>query len=136
MQACLNLVVQMLSIEQIVHADAHAINLVGIRRSNAATGGTDLVLTQETFRHLIKHTMIRRNNVRTLTHQQSGAVHTAAFQAVDLFEKHFRINNNTVADNRSRGRADDAGGSRCSAYDSSPTTTVWPALLPPLKRAT
>ena len=54
--------------------------------------------------------MIRRNNVRTLTHQQSGAVHTAAFQAVDLFEKHFRINNNTVADNRSRGRADDAGG--------------------------
>ena len=27
-------------------------------------------------------------------------------------------------------------GSRCSAYDSSPTTTVWPALLPPLKRAT
>jgi hypothetical protein len=27
-------------------------------------------------------------------------------------------------------------GSRCSAYDSSPTTTVWPALLPPLNRAT
>ncbi len=27
-------------------------------------------------------------------------------------------------------------GSRCSAYFSSPTTTVWPALLPPLNLTT
>ncbi len=47
-------------------------------------------------------------NVR-LAHQQSGAVHAAAFQAVNLLEQHFRINDDAVADNRGRVRADDAG---------------------------
>ena len=53
--------------------------------------------------------MIRGDNVRALTHQQTGAVHTTAFQAVNFLEKHFRIDNNTVADNRGRSRANNAG---------------------------
>ena len=109
MQAGLDLVMQMLRVEQVVHADAHAVDLVGVCRADATAGGADLVLAEEAFGHLVEHAVIRGDDVRAFAHQQSGAVHATAFKAVDLLEQHFRIDDDAVADDRGGVGADDAG---------------------------
>ena len=109
MQARLNLVMQMLSVEQVMHADADTIDLVSVSRTDTTAGGADLMFAEEAFSHLVEYTMIRRDDVCAFAHQQSGAVHAAAFKAVDLLEQYFGIDHDTVADDRGRRRTDDAG---------------------------
>ena len=110
MQARLDLVMQMFGVEQVVHADAHAVDLVRVGRADATAGGADLMLAEEAFGHLVQHAMVRSDDMRAFAHQQPGAVHATALQTIDFFEQHFRIHDHAIADNRSRGRADDAGG--------------------------
>ena len=100
---------QMFGVEQVVHADAHAINLVGICGADATAGGADLMLAEEAFGHLVQHAMVRSDDMRAFAHQQPGAVHATALQTIDFFEQHFRIHDHAIADDRGRGRADDAG---------------------------
>ncbi len=109
MQAGLDLVMQVFRVEQVVHADAHAVDLVGVCRADATAGGADLVLAEEAFGHLVEHAVIRGDDVRAFAHQQSGAVHATAFKAVDLLEQHFRIDDDAVADDGGGVGADDAG---------------------------
>ncbi len=108
-QARLDLVVQVVGIEQVMHADAHTVNLVGVCRSDATAGGADLVLAKEALGHLVEHAVVRRDDMRAFAHQQTGAIHATALQTVDLLEQHFRIDDDAVADDRRHIRADDAG---------------------------
>ena len=109
-QARLDFVVQMLLVEQVVHTNADAVDLVSVRRADAATGGADLVLAQEAFSHLVNSAMVGGDHVCGLADQQARAVHTAGFEAVDLLEQDFRIDYHAVADDRGHVRADDAAG--------------------------
>ena len=109
-QAGLHLVMQVLGVEQVVHADADAVDLVRVGRADAAACGADLALAQETFGHLVDHAMVRGDDLGRLAHQQAGAVQAAGFQAVDLLEEHLRIHHHAVADHRRDVRVDDATG--------------------------
>ena len=108
-QTGFDLVMQVLGVEQVVHADADAVDLVGVGRADTAAGGADLMLAEETLGHLVERAMVRRDDMCSLTHQQAGAVHAAAFKTVNLLEQHFRIHDDAVADHGGDVRADDAG---------------------------
>ena len=110
MQAGFDLVVQVVGVEQVMHADADAVDLIRVGRADAAAGGADLVLAEEAFGHLVERAVVGRDDVRGLAHQQVGAVDAAGFQAVDLLEEHLRIHDHAVADHRGQVRVDDAGG--------------------------
>ena len=110
MQAGLHLVVQVVGVEQVMHADADAIDLIRVGRADATAGGADLVLAEEAFGHLVEGAVVGGDDVRGLAHQQVGAVDAAGFQAVDLLEEHLRVHDHAVADHRGEVRVDDAGG--------------------------
>ena len=101
---------QVVGVEQVMHADADAIDLIRVGRADAAAGGADLVLAEEAFGHLVEGAVVGGDDVRGLAHKQVRAVDAAGFQAVDLLEEHLRIHDHAVADHRGQVRVDDAGG--------------------------
>ena len=109
-QAGLHLVVQMVGVEQVMHADADTVDLVRVGWADATAGGADLVLAKEAFSHLVECAVVGRDDVCGLAHLEVGAIDAAGFQAVDLLEEHFRVHDHAVADHRGQVRVDDAGG--------------------------
>ena len=99
----------MLLVEQVVHADAHAVDLVGVGRADAAAGRADLLLAGEPFGDLVDRAVVRRDDVRGFAHEQARAIDATAFEPVDLLKQHFGVHHNAVADDRRGPRADDAG---------------------------
>ena len=108
-QRIAHLVAQHVFMEQVGDADAHAVDLVGIGRTDATAGGADLLLAGEAFGHLVDHAVVGRDHMRGLAHQQARAVDAAALEPLDLLEQHLRVDHDAVAYDRSRRRADDAG---------------------------
>ncbi len=99
----------MLLVEQVVHTDAHAVDLVGVGRADATAGGADLLLASEAFGDFVDRAVVRRNDVRGFAHEQARAIDAAAFEPIDLLEQHFGVHHNAIADDRRGARADDAG---------------------------
>ena len=99
----------MLLVEQVVHTDAHAVDLVGVGRADATAGGADLLLAGEAFGDLVDRAVVRRDDMRGFAHEQTRAIDAAAFEPIDLLEQHFGIHHNAIADDRRGARADDAG---------------------------
>ena len=109
-QTGLHLVVQMVGVEQVMHADADTVDLVRVGWADATAGGADLVLAKEAFSHLVEGAMVGRDDVCGLAHLEVGAIDAAGFQAVNLLEEHFRVHDHAVADHRGQVRVDNTGG--------------------------
>ena len=136
-EGALDLLAQDVLVEQVLHPDADAVDLVGVRRSDAAAGGADLPLAEEALGHLVERAVVLGDDVRVGADQQPRDVDAAGGERVRA--------RRTAPRCRRRRRCAITGmtpglrmpdGSRCSAYFSSPMTTVWPALLPPLNLTT
>ena len=122
-------------VEDVGDPDADAVDLVGVRRPDAASRRTDLVLAQEALGDLVDRGVVRRDHVRV------GADH-------ELAHRHRRARSSR----RARGTAPPGEtttplaitevqpgvriplGSRWVANFWPSTTIVWPALWPPLVR--
>ena len=92
-------------VEQVLHPDAHPVDLVGVGRADPTAGGADLALTQEAFGDFVQCAVVLGNDVRVRRHLELGDVHPAARERIELFKQHFNVDHNAIADN---GR--DAGG--------------------------
>ena len=64
LQRALELLAEDRRVEQVLHADAHAGDLVAVRRADAAAGGADLARAEEPLGDLIQGPVVRHDQVR------------------------------------------------------------------------
>ena len=62
-----------LRVEQVLHAQADAQRLVGVRRADAALGGAELVLAEEALGHAVELLVVRHDQVRVARQPQRAA---------------------------------------------------------------
>ena len=108
-ERALDLGAQDLLVEQVPHADADAVGLVGVRRADAPARGADAALAEEPLRHLVDGAVVRRDDVRAARHEQPGHVHAARDQRVELLEQDLDVDHHAVGDDRYDTRRQDPG---------------------------
>ena len=63
-ERALDLLAQDVLVEQVLDADADAVDLVGVGRADAATGRADLALAEEALGDLVERAVVLRDDVR------------------------------------------------------------------------
>ena len=111
-----DLVTQTLLVEQVLHPDPDAGDLVAVRRADTAAGGADLLLPGEPFGDLVEFHVVRRDDVRVGTDHQTVGADPAGLQALHLPLEHGRVDDNSVGDDRDTAGVKMPDGNRCNAY--------------------
>ena len=70
-ESTLDLLAQDVFVEQILNPDADPVDLVGIRRSDAATGRAYLPLAEKPLGHLVERAVVLGDDMRVGAHQQA-----------------------------------------------------------------
>ncbi len=109
-QRPLDLLSQDLLVEEVLHPDPDAVDLVGVSRADAAPGRADLPLAQEALRHLVHGAVVGGDDVRVGRDEQPRAVDPALGEAVDLLEENLGVDDDAVGDHRDDAGAEDARG--------------------------
>ena len=104
----LDLLAQDLLVEEVGDPDADAVDLVGVRRADAAAGRADLVLAEEALGDLVDGRVVRRDHVRVGAHHEAAHVDAAGDQRVELAEQRLRRDHHAVADHRGAAGGQDA----------------------------
>ena len=110
LQRAFDLLAQDRRVEQVLHPDAEAGDLVAVRRSDAAAGRADLGLAEEALGHLVEGHVVRRDEVRVRTDDELGGVDTTLVQRGHLVEQHSGVDDHAVADDGHDRRREDAAG--------------------------
>src|SRR5690606_31392609 len=79
-ECAFDLLTQDVLVEEVLYADADAVDLVGVRRSDAAARGADLPFAEEALGDLVEGAVILRDEVRVRTHAQARDVDAACGQ--------------------------------------------------------
>src|SRR5699024_3008092 len=87
-------------VEDVLHADADAVDLVGVGRADAAAGGADGALTQETLLHAVEDLVVRGDEVGVRGDAQALRGGATGGEAVDLLEEGLQVDDDTVAEDR------------------------------------
>ena len=87
-------------VEQVLHPQADAGRLVGVRRPDAAEGGAQLVLAEVPLGHAIELLVVRHDQVSVPAHPQPSAIHAPALEHVDLVDERPRLDDHPVSDHR------------------------------------
>lgn len=95
---------------EVLDADAHPVDLVGVGRADTAPGGADLALPEEAFRHLVDGDVVRSDQMGVAADQELGRVNASLVQALHLGEQDRRVDDDTVTDDRGTPRRQDSGG--------------------------
>jgi hypothetical protein len=107
-ERALDLLAQDVLVEEVLDADADAVDLVGVRRPDAATGRADLALAEEPLRDLVEGAVVVRDDVRVGADTQAGDIDTAGGERIELLEQHLDVDDDTVGDDRDDARGEDA----------------------------
>lgn len=110
LQGRLDLLLQDRLVVEVLDANAHTVDLVGVRRTDATARRTDLALPEEPFRHLVDRDVVRGDQMGIAADQQLGRVHAAVVQPTQLGEQDGRVDDDTVSDDRGTPRRKDSGG--------------------------
>ena len=102
LQRGFDLLAQDLLVEQILHPNAQAVDLVGVGRADTASGGADAAVAEEPLSDLVDHLVIRGDDVRVGADDELGGVHAAGVESVDLLEQDVQIDHHAVGDHRHR----------------------------------
>ena len=109
-ESALDLLAQDVLVEQILHPDADTVDLVGVRRADAAAGRADVALAEEPLRHLVERAVVLRDDVRVGADLQPRDVDATGGERLQLGEQHLEVDDHAVADHRSDAGRQDAGG--------------------------
>ena len=109
-EGALDLLAQDVLVEEVLDADADAVDLVGVGRADAAAGRADLPLAEEALGHLVEGAVVLRDDVRVGADQQLRHVDAAGDERVELVEEHLDVDDDAVGDDRRDARGQDAGG--------------------------
>ena len=110
----LDLLAQDLRVEHVLHADADARRLVGVRRADAAAGRADLEVAEPPLRRLVDRDVPRHDQVRVPGDDDDRGVDAARLELVELGDQHLRVDDAAGADHRdlaARSRRSASGGS-------------------------
>ncbi|SHX14410.1 Uncharacterised protein [Mycobacteroides abscessus subsp. abscessus] len=110
LQRGLDLVGQLLLVEDVGDPDADARDLVLVARTDAATGGADLLAARVPFGDLVDGHVVRHEQVRVSRDHEFRGVHTAVLEPGELTEQHARVDHHTVADDVGDPGCQDARG--------------------------
>ena len=94
------LLLEDLAIEEVLHTQADPRRLVGIGGTDAPLRRAELVLAQVSLGHPVERLVVRKDQVGVGRHLEAAAVHAPPGQAVDLGEQHGGIDDDAVADHR------------------------------------
>ena len=86
-QGAFDLLAQNRYVEEVLNANANAVDLVGVGRANAATGGADGALAQKALGGLVDGHVIRRDDVGVGRYAQARGVDSAGVQFVDFVKQ-------------------------------------------------
>ena len=89
-----------LGVVEVLHADADAGCLVGVRRSDAALGGAEGVLAQVPLRHPVDQLVVREDQVGVARHLEPRAVDPAGLEHGDLVQQDLGVDHDAVPDDR------------------------------------
>ena len=95
-------------VEQVLNPQTDPIDLVRVRRTDAASRCTDPRLAKETLCDFVDHLVVRGDDVRARRNDHVRSVHTTRRKPFDLGEQHIEINNDSVADHRDALGIEDA----------------------------
>ena len=91
-----------------MNANADAVDLVGVGRANAAAGGADGALAQETLGGLVNGDVIRRDYVCVGRYAQARGVDAAGVKCVDFVKQNLEVNDHAVRNNWDDARRQNA----------------------------
>ena len=89
-----------LLVVEVLHAQADAGGLVGVRRPDAAAGGAERVLAEVPLGEPVHQLVVREDQVGVARDLDLRAVDAPALEHVDLGEEHRRVDDDAVADDR------------------------------------
>ena len=106
----LDLLAQHGVVEEVLDADAHAVDLVGVRRADAATGGADLALAGEPLGDLVHRLVVAGQDVRVGADQRVLHLDAALGQGIQLLVEDVKVEDHAVAQHADRVGVEDARG--------------------------
>src|SRR5271168_531283 len=96
-----NMRLQQTAIEQVDHAQAAAMHLVFIRRTDAPAGGADLLPSGSILRRQLDHAMVGQNHLRAVGDKKLLIdVDPQVAQLADLFKESQWVQHHAIADDR------------------------------------
>ena len=95
-------------VEQVLDPQPDPVDLVRVRRPDAAAGGADLGLAQEALGDLVDHLVVAGDDVRVGRDDHVRGVDAAGGQSGDLAEQHVEVDDHPVADDRDAVGVQDA----------------------------
>ena len=104
-----DLLLEDLLVEQVLHADAQARRLVGVRGADAAPRGADLQLAELRLARVVEQHVVRHDQVRVGADPQAGEVDALGAQAVELVGEDLRVDHDAVADRAELAGVEDPG---------------------------
>ena len=90
-----------LLVQEVLYPDAHPHGPVGIRRTDAPLGGTQLVLSQVAFVQGVQFLVVGEDQVGIATQPETTGGHAPRLEHVHLGDEDTRIDDHAVADYRS-----------------------------------
>ncbi len=99
-QRAVQLLAEDVLVEEILHPDAEPHRLVGVGRADAALGRAELRLAEMTLVKGVELLVVREDQVGVARHLEAGAVDAPPLQHLLLLEKHERVDDHAVADDR------------------------------------
>lgn len=129
LQGRLHLLHQDRLVVEVLDADPHPVDLVGVRRTDTPARRTDLALPQEALGHLVERDVVRSDQMSVAADQKLGRVDASLVQTAQLGEQDRRVDHDTVPDDRGTPRRQDSGGEEMQcvllvAYDDRVTGVV------------
>ena len=83
-------------VKQVLHANANAVDFVGIGRADSATGGADRALAQESLRNFVDGHVIRRDDVRVRRNAKLAGVDATSLKRLNLVKQNRQVNDHAV----------------------------------------
>ena len=85
-------------VEQVLHPDPGAGDLVAVGGADAAPGGADPRIAEVAFGHLVQRPVVGHDQVRVGGDQQPVTGHAALGEAIDLGDQYFRVDHHAITD--------------------------------------
>ena len=110
LQHALDLRLEDLLVEEVLHPDADPVHLVGVGGADAAAGGADPPRAEEPLGDLVEGAVVVGDHVGAGAELEPARVDAARLEPVDLLEQHAEVDDDAVADHRRDARRQDAAG--------------------------
>ena len=109
-QGGLDLLTQDGLVEEVLHTDADPVDLVGVGRTNSASGGTDPALAQESLSDPVHRLVVGSDDVGVGADEGVGHLDAAPAQGVELVVHDVQVDDDAISEYRGGVGVEDSSG--------------------------